>query len=74
MSRFYGEWQTRGWKPQAAANGKVPRNDRGNVEVPPFASALPEGTVSSLLPTRPPARPPACLHACISLCVDLALG
>ena len=46
LSSFYGQWQTKEWKPQAAANGRVPRNERGNVEVPPFTAALPEGTVS----------------------------
>ena len=45
LSSFYGQWQTKEWKPQAAANGRVPRNERGNVEVPPFTAALPEGTV-----------------------------
>ena len=45
LSSFYGPWQTKAWKAQAAANGRVPRNERGNVEVPPFTSAMPEGTV-----------------------------
>lgn len=43
---LYGIWQTKPWVPPAAAGGKVPRNERGNVEVPPFAAALPTGTVS----------------------------
>lgn len=42
---LYGPWQTRPWAPPAAADGVVPRNDRGNVEAPPFAAALPAGTV-----------------------------
>jgi xeroderma pigmentosum group C-complementing protein len=46
MSNFYGEWQTKPWRPPAASNGKVPKNERGNVEVPPFVEELPRGTVS----------------------------
>ena len=51
---LYGSWQTRPWAPAAAAGGKVPRNERGNVEVPPFAHALPAGTVNAAghWPTR----------------------
>ena len=45
MSRYYAEWQTEPWCPPAAKDGKVPKNDRGNVEVPPFAFQLPPGTV-----------------------------
>lgn len=41
---LYGHWQTEPWQPPAAAGGRVPRNERGNVEVPPFARALPPGT------------------------------
>ena len=44
-SAFYGFWQTVEWRPAAAVGGVVPRNEHGNVEVPPFVSALPEGTV-----------------------------
>lgn len=47
---LYGPWQTRPWAPPAACDGIVPRNERGNVEVPPFAAALPEGTVHIDLP------------------------
>eukprot|EP00892_Ulva_mutabilis_P007435 jgi/Ulvmu1/5063/UM021_0080.1 len=47
---LYGPWQTRAWAPPAAQNGIVPRNDHGNVEVPPFAAAVPEGTVYIDLP------------------------
>jgi xeroderma pigmentosum group C-complementing protein len=42
---MFGEWQTEEWTPPAAQNGRVPRNEHGNVEVPPFAKALPVGTV-----------------------------
>ncbi len=42
--RLYGMWQTEAWAPPGASRGRVPRNERGNVEVPPFASALPAGT------------------------------
>jgi len=50
LSDFYGIWQTKPWVPDAAVNGRVPKNERGNVEVPPFASALPAGTVHIQLP------------------------
>jgi xeroderma pigmentosum group C-complementing protein len=48
MSKFYGEWQTREYTPPGAVDGKVPKNDRGNVEAPPLAATLPRGTVRSL--------------------------
>ena len=48
MSKFYGFWQTKEWCPPSASGGKVPKNDRGNVEVPPLAAALPTGTVREL--------------------------
>lgn len=41
--KLYGYWQTDPWVPPAAVDGKVPKNERGNVEVPPFAKALPAG-------------------------------
>ena len=41
---LYGFWQTEPWQPPAASGGRVPRNERGNVEVPPFAKGLPPGT------------------------------
>jgi xeroderma pigmentosum group C-complementing protein len=72
MSSFYLECQTRAWEAPAAAGGRVPRNARGNVEAPPFTSALPRGTVSSSsssssMVQRPGgtgADPPCCaLHA-----------
>lgn len=50
MSRYYAEWQTESWCPPAAVDGKVPKNDRGNVEIPPFAFQMPHGTVHVDLP------------------------
>ena len=43
MNRLYGEWQTAAWAPPQATGGRVPKNDRGQVDVPPFALALPQG-------------------------------
>jgi hypothetical protein len=43
VTRLYGEWQTVAWAPPAARDGVVPKNERGNVNVPPFAQALPAG-------------------------------
>jgi xeroderma pigmentosum group C-complementing protein len=40
--RLYGLWQTDEFV-RRAQDGKVPRNERGNVEVPPFAKSLPLG-------------------------------
>ena len=45
LTCLYGLWQTKPWAPPAAAGARVPRNERGNVEAPPFAAALPVGTV-----------------------------
>jgi len=42
MQRLYGLWQTEPFV-RRAEDGKVPKNDRGNIEVPPFAKALPLG-------------------------------
>ena len=50
MSSYYAEWQTEHWSPPPAVDGKVPKNDRGNVEVPPFATELPKGTVHIQFP------------------------
>jgi xeroderma pigmentosum group C-complementing protein len=47
---LYGEWQTEPYELPAAQNGRVPKNDRGNVEAPPLAKVLPRGTVHLLLP------------------------
>lgn len=41
---LFGAWQTRELVLPVAENGIVPKNDRGNVEAPPFAKALPGGT------------------------------
>jgi hypothetical protein len=43
VTRLYGEWQTAAWAPPAARDGVVPKNERGNVNVPPYAQALPAG-------------------------------
>eukprot|EP00775_Hariotina_reticulata_P010145 gene10145-10303_t len=42
--KLYGLWQTQEWQAPAAADGKVPKNERGNVEVPPLTKRLPAGT------------------------------
>lgn len=39
--KLYGPWQTQEAHPIVASGGRVPRNERGNVEVPPF-SPMPE--------------------------------
>lgn len=41
---LYGIWQTDEWHPSAASNGKVPKNERGHVDLW-NESHLPEGTV-----------------------------
>jgi hypothetical protein len=41
VTRLYGDWQTEEWIPPKAENGKVPKNERGNVLCPPLAYALP---------------------------------
>eukprot|EP00743_Colponemidia_sp_Colp-15_P012209 GILK01013816.1.p1 GENE.GILK01013816.1~~GILK01013816.1.p1 ORF type:complete len:1008 (-),score=135.54 GILK01013816.1:18-2771(-) len=44
MTALYGEWQTYEYTPPAAANGLVPKNERGNVQL--FGKqTLPAGTV-----------------------------
>ncbi|CAM9124322.1 unnamed protein product [Scytosiphon promiscuus] len=44
-SKLYGDWQTEPWVPEAAANGKVPKNEYGNVEFFDCSPAfLPPGT------------------------------
>ncbi|KAI8108137.1 hypothetical protein M9434_006167 [Picochlorum sp. BPE23] len=50
MSSYYAEWQTIPWSPPPAVDGKVPKNERGNIEAPPFATELPKGTVHVQLP------------------------
>lgn len=51
MTQLYGDWQTRELILKGAENGKVPRNERGNVEVPPFAHAMPPGCIHLNLPS-----------------------
>ncbi len=43
MNRLYGHWQTAEWAPPQATGGRVPKNERGQVDVPPFAKTLPQG-------------------------------
>jgi hypothetical protein len=42
MQQLYGLWQTEEFI-RRAVDGKVPRNERGNVEVPPLAKSMPLG-------------------------------
>lgn len=64
VTRLYGEWQTVAWAPPAARDGQVPKNERGNVNVPPYAQALPAGTVHLRFPRMAP--------VCRGLGVDFA--
>ena len=48
--KLYGYWQTHPWVPPVAQGGIVPKNERGNVEVPPLVKELPGGTVHLALP------------------------
>ena len=41
-TKLYGLWQTVPYNAPAALDGKVPKNERGNVQVPPFVTAMPE--------------------------------
>ncbi|KAL4458322.1 hypothetical protein ABPG75_013187 [Micractinium tetrahymenae] len=50
FSSFYGPWQTVEYEPPAAEDGIVPKNERGNVEVPPLNKLMPRGTVHINLP------------------------
>lgn len=45
---LYGLWQTEPWSPPPAVGGIVPRNEHGNVEVPPLTCALPAGKYTSM--------------------------
>ena len=47
VTKMYGVWQTQAWVAPTAVGGVVPKNDRGNVHCPPFASELPKVTASS---------------------------
>lgn len=55
VTLLYGHWQTEEWKPPVATSGIVPKNERGTVHCPPFASALPSGMAPALwpLPSQP---------------------
>jgi hypothetical protein len=48
MQQLYGLWQTEEFI-RRAVDGKVPRNERGNVEVPPLAKSMPIGEHISYL-------------------------
>lgn len=41
-TKLYGEWQTQRYRAPVAMNGNLPKNSRGNVEVPPHVPRLPE--------------------------------
>ena len=43
MNKELHKLQTAAWAPPAARDGTVPKTERGNVNVPPYAAALPEG-------------------------------
>ena len=49
VTKLYGDWQTEEWIPPKAENGKVPKNERGNVLCPPLAYALPRVGGSHLM-------------------------
>lgn len=44
-TKLYGDWQTEPYELPTAENGIVPKNERGQVDCPPFSHALPPGTV-----------------------------
>ena len=41
VTKLYGDWQTEEWILPKAENGRVPKNEHGNVLCPPLAFALP---------------------------------
>ena len=41
ITKLYGAWQTTEWVAPTAQDGKVPKNERGNVMCPPLAFSLP---------------------------------
>ena len=41
VTKLYGAWQTVEWVAPRAENGRVPKNERGNVMVPPLAFSVP---------------------------------
>lgn len=53
VTKMYGLWQTQAWVAPTAVGGVVPKNDRGNVHCPPFASELPKVTKYSCVPNWP---------------------
>lgn len=64
VSKLYGFWQTAPWEAPVAVGGMVPKNDRGNVEVPPLTQSLPIGTVHINFPALAP--------ICRGLAIDYA--
>lgn len=53
-TELYGYWQTEPWKQAIAKDGIVPRNEYGNVEIPPLVKALPQNTTYLTLPNLGP--------------------
>lgn len=49
MTALYGKWQTHPWQPPRAVDGKVPRNERGQVDVW-SEKCIPPGTVHLRFP------------------------
>jgi xeroderma pigmentosum group C-complementing protein len=49
MTELYGKWQTNPWQPPCAVDGKVPKNERGQVDVW-SEKCIPPGTVHLRLP------------------------
>ena len=43
MAELFGFWQTEKWKHELTADGKIPMNEYGNIEI--FNGPLPESTV-----------------------------
>jgi len=70
VTKLYGDWQTRPWDMPAAQGGVVPKTDRGSVNVPPFATRVPQGadpclrgvksTAGTILPSRYTSDLPQC--------------
>eukprot|EP00210_Caulerpa_lentillifera_P007977 g7616.t1 len=53
-TELYGYWQTEPWKCAVAENGIVPKNQFGNVEIPPMVKSLPENTTYLTYPNLAP--------------------
>lgn len=48
VTKMFGLWQTQAWVAPTAVGGVVPKNDRGNVHCPPFASELPKVSLQAM--------------------------